>query len=79
MVLDQQAKSELEKYIHRLTTRRGLEYWYLLMPHVSERTEEIRNILQYENEDSAGFLKGTLYGAIVWGYAERFYALLKEI
>jgi hypothetical protein len=48
------------------------------MPHVSERTEEIRNILQYENEDSAGFLKGTLYGAIVWGYAERFYALLQR-
>ena len=76
MVLDQQAKSELEKYINKVMTRPGLDYWYLLMCHVSYKTEEIKNILQYENYGD--FLKGTIYGAIVWGYAERFYSLFQR-
>ena len=38
--------------------------------------EEIKNILQYKNEGD--FLKGATYGAIVWGYAERFYALFQR-
>jgi hypothetical protein len=76
MVLDQQAKGELEKYVDKVMSSPGLNYWYFLMCHVHYKHEEIKNILQYKNEGD--FLKGTVYGAIVWGYAERFYALFQR-
>lgn len=76
MVLDQQAKGELEKYVDKVMRSPGLDYWYLLMSHVTDKHDEIENILQYKNEGD--FLKGTMYGAIVWGYAERFYALFQR-
>jgi hypothetical protein len=38
--------------------------------------EEIKNILHYKNERD--FFRGTIYGAIVWAYAERFYALFQR-
>ena len=74
MVLDQQAKGELEKYVDKVMSRPGFDYWYLLMSRYKH--EEIKNILQYKNESD--FLNGTIYGAIVWGYAERFYALFQR-
>src|SRR5215212_5800059 len=75
MVLDQQAKGELEKYIDKvIRDEEYLSYWYYLM--YKYRHEDIRNHLQWMDE--LDFLKGALYGAIVWGYAERFYALFQR-
>jgi len=77
MVLDQQAKGELEKYIDKvIRDEEYLLYWYYLMSRY--RHEDIQNILQYKNEEELTFLKGATYGAIVGGYAERFYALFQR-
>lgn len=64
MVLDQEARGELEKHID----------WFIKnIPQLMSRfrEKEVKNILQFKNEED--FLYGAVYGGIIFGYVEEFY------
>ena len=58
MVLDKEARGELEKYI---------DYLIKNIPRLMSRfrEEEVKNILQFKNEED--FLYGVVYGGIIFG------------
>jgi hypothetical protein len=69
MALRNEARSELERHID----------WFVNtgIPQIMSRfkTKEVKNILlQYQNEDDFSF--GVAYGAIIFGYGEKFLATL---
>ena len=69
MVLDQQARGELEKYI---------DFFIKNIPKLMSRfrSKEVKNKLQFKNEED--FLYGSVYGGIIWGYGEKFYAMFHK-
>ena len=68
MALSNEARSELERYID----------WFVNtgIPQIMSRfkTKELKNTLQFQNEED--FSYGVAYGAIVFGYGEKFLASL---
>ena len=66
--LGNEARGELERYID----------WFVNtgIPQIMSRfkTKEVKNILQYQDEED--FSYGVAYGAIIFGYGEKFLATL---